>query len=62
MRARRLLPQPNAGLGRVERDLAVALAVGIAGKLTGGAKAKMRLRRIAERPAAIVALKILQLL
>ena len=32
--------RPNAGLGRVERDPAMALAVGIPGKLTAAQKRK----------------------
>jgi len=42
----------------VERDQAMALAVGIPGELFSAAEAEMRSPRIANRPAAVVALKI----
>lgn len=50
--------RPNAELGRVERDPAMALTVGVPGQLMGAAEVEMRFPRIAKRPAAIVALKI----
>jgi len=42
----------------VERDPAMALAVGIPRALMGAAEAELRLPRIAKRPAAIVGLEI----
>src|SRR5262245_61403621 len=48
----------NAQLGWVERDPVMTLAVRIAGKLKRAAEVEIRLPRIAQRPPAIVALKI----
>ena len=40
----------------MERDPAMALAVGVPWELMGGAESEMRAPRFTERPAAIVAL------
>jgi hypothetical protein len=49
-------------LGRIERDPAMMLAVRVARTLKRATEAEMRLPRIANRPAAVVVLKIDDLL